>query len=319
MSSHSRHSKPGTCAASTAACRILGSIAAFTVFGSPLLDASPLDDRITAFQKARDQNEAAVLEILRAGLGENRSAQAFAATRGWLTHNPKTSADLTYQAAQVAERAGDLAAAVSFYRKLVDNPQCDAAIAAEVVPNLYRLLINPMGSPESAYLLMHDHGDRLRQYGTVRRFDAWFIDQTIQRDDPEAACRRLAVMAADPQSQLASHRRAVEWLCTKLENFHPDATEWQDSARKLAEAPGLAPDLKARMQWAIEVVAYHKLLDSSRNLKRTPDAAQAEAALAAAGRLLEVLPDQGPFLLMKGWGATYDDPKLGNTEKRFAH
>lgn len=319
MSSSSRLPKQGNSAASTAVCRILGPIAAFAVFGSPLLHASPLDDRITAFQKARDQNEAAVIEILRAGLSENRSAQAFAATRGWLTRNPKISVDLTHQAAQAAERAGDLPAAVSFYRKLVDDPQCDATIAAEVVPVLYRLLINSLGSPESAYLLMRDQGDRLRQYGTVRRFDVWFIEQTIQRDDPEAACKRLSSIAADAQSQLASHRRAIEWLCTKLENFHPDSSEWQDSARKLAAAPGLAPDLQARIQWATEVVAYHKLLDSSRNLKRTPDAAQADAALAAAGRLLEVLPDQGPFIVIKGWSATYDDPKLGNAEKRLNH
>ena len=69
----------------------------------PLLStASPLDDRITAFKAAATQKEGDVAELLKTGLQEQRSAEAFAATRAWLTANPSESAPLLFQAAKAA-------------------------------------------------------------------------------------------------------------------------------------------------------------------------------------------------------------------------
>ncbi len=69
--------------------------------------ASPLEDRIDAFKKAPEQTEAAVVEILKTGIGEHRSAKAFASVQGWLNANPAESQELLFHAAAAAEYAGE--------------------------------------------------------------------------------------------------------------------------------------------------------------------------------------------------------------------
>jgi len=49
--------------------------------------ATPLDDRIAAFEQADTQSEGAVANVLKAGLDEQRSAEALAAVRPWLPAN----------------------------------------------------------------------------------------------------------------------------------------------------------------------------------------------------------------------------------------
>ena len=111
--------------------KIFVSISVHSWFLFGVLAAAPLDDRITAFKAATTQNEAAVSEILKTGLAEKRSAEAFAATRTWLTANPSESAPLLFQAAQAAEFAGEPQDALAFYRKFLKNPNPDATQAAQ--------------------------------------------------------------------------------------------------------------------------------------------------------------------------------------------
>ena len=71
-------------------------------------------------------------------------------------------------------------------------------MAGEAATSAYRLLINHLGDPDAAYLLMREDGDRLRTYGRARQFDAWFIAQAKTRKDVPALCSRLvAIIGAD--------------------------------------------------------------------------------------------------------------------------
>jgi len=152
--------------------------------------ATPLDDQIAAFKTAPTQTEAAVSNILQAGLTENRSALVFHAVKPWLEAQPAPAPAVLWQAGQAAERAGEWSAAVSFYRKLLKNPAVDAQTAGAAAPAAYRLLVNQLGDIDAAYLLMREDGDRLRAFGRARQFDHWFIAQAKARNDVPALCNR---------------------------------------------------------------------------------------------------------------------------------
>ena len=115
---------------------------AFTLASLSQSLASPLDEQIEAFANAREQKQADVIQILKSGLNENRSALAFTSTKAWLSTHPDASPELAYHAARVAERAGEWPAAVSFYRKFLKNPKVDGKLAAEATPAIYRRLVS---------------------------------------------------------------------------------------------------------------------------------------------------------------------------------
>ena len=148
--------------------------------------AAPLDDRISSFKSATTQNEAAVTDILRTGLSEKRSAEAFTATRTWLTANPSESPALLYLAAQSAEFAGEPQDAISFYRKFLKQPNLDAAQAEQAATAVFRILLLHLNDPEAAYLLMREDGETIRRFGRASQYHIWFADAASKRKDAEA-------------------------------------------------------------------------------------------------------------------------------------
>ena len=266
-----------------------------------LAQAAPLDDRITAFKAATTQNEAAVAEILKTGLAEKRSAEAFAATRAWLTANPSESAPLLFQAAQAAEFAGEWKDALSFYRKFLKQPSPDAAMAGEAATSAYRLLINHLGDPDAAYLLMREDGDRLRTYGRARQFDAWFIAQAKTRKDVPALCSRLvAIIGADP-ANVAPHTADIEWVCGALETFAIGNDAWLPAAGKLMALPNLPAPYKARIDWVTAIVPFSNEATVLFRAKKPISDALFEKPMQAADALVAALPYEGSILVARGW------------------
>jgi tetratricopeptide (TPR) repeat protein len=272
----------------------------FLLFSVAMTVAAPLDDQITAFKSAPTQTEDAVSRILKSGLDEQRSAQAFAAVKPWLTANPSTSQDTIYQAARSAEYAADWSSAVSFYRKLLKNPSVDPAIAGVAVPATYRLLINHLGDPESAYLSMREDGDRLRVFGRARQFDAWFLKRAEEREDLVGWADRLAAIhnSNDP---LEPYAESLVRLLGKLETSGHDGEALFASLRSLAAARRITPEVRARLAWVIEIVpCVAKVAELVGAKQKVPDAIS-DGPLQAAAALVAALPYQGTIIVAEGW------------------
>ncbi len=263
--------------------------------------ATPLDDHVAAFKTAPAQTEAAVSSILQAGLSESRSALAFTAVKPWLDAQPSPSPAVLWQATQAAERGGDWPAAVNLYRKLLKNPSLDPQIAAVATPATYRLLINHLGDIDAAYLLMREDGDRLRAFGRVRQFDAWFITQARNRGDLAALCNRLvAMIGADPANP-AAWSADLEWTCGQLESFSMVDDATLEAARKLSAAANLPAPYRARLNWVLEIVPFtRQATELFRANKPIPDALF-DQPLQAAAALVAALPREGSILAARGW------------------
>lgn len=263
--------------------------------------AAPLDDRITAFKAAATQNEAAVTDLLKTGLAEQRSAEAFAATRAWLTANPSESAQLLFHAAKAAEYAGEWNDALSFYRKFLKLPNPDATMAGEATTAAYRLLINHLGDPNAAYLFMREDGDRLRSYGRARQFDPWFIAQAKARMDVPALCNRLVAIIGADAANAAPHSADIGWVCGALETFTMGNDAWLPAAGKLAAQPNLPAPYKARIDWVQAIVPFtNEASELFRAKSPVPDALF-EKPMQAADALVAALPYEGSILVARGW------------------
>jgi len=273
--------------------------------------ASPLDDRIAAFKVADTQTEAAVGEVLKLGLQEKRAAEALAVVQPWLKSNPVTSQSVLFCAARSMQYAGEWSDAVVLYRKLLQNKSLDAKLGAVVVPAVYGLLINDMRDIDAAYLFMRAEGNRLRKYGRVKQFDAWFIAETKRRDDIPALCERLGAIYAGSTPTAMPTTTDIEWLCKKLETFQFTDETWSEAALKLAKIPQVPAEHRARLAWAATVTPYNRTLERLYGSKEKPDPQVSAASLAAAARLLQLMPDQGAFLVADGWGA-----RLGREDSR---
>ena len=281
--------------------------------------ASPLDDQIATFSKSPEQqSETTVVNLLKTGLTEARSAEAFVAVKPWMARQQPRSAAGLLVAGRVAEQAGEWSAAAEFYKTLLKNPKVDARIATTVVPGLYRLIINYLGEPEAAYSYMRLEGNRLRAYGEVKKFDRWFLDEAEKRNDVPAVCERLVTILADGSSRPEQFESDLKWTCEKLESFKYEDETWYPAALKLGNAQRVPAVYRARLKWACTVVPYNRELDELRNANaKTVNPKLTDAPLAAAAELLRVTPDEGAFLVAQGWGVEYDHHHSGNCEKRF--
>jgi len=266
-----------------------------------LAAAAPLGEQIETFRTARTQDENAVVSLLQAGITEQRSAEAFAAARPWLTANPSTSQALLFHAGKAAEYAGEWQDAVSFYRKLLKLPTLDAAMAGEAVPATYRLLINHLGDPDAAYLFMREDGSRLRAYGRARQFDAWFIAQAKSRKDVSGLCHRLeTIIAADPAS-VTQHDADLAWVCEAFESSAVTDDASLAAAGKLMAMPSLPAPYKARINWVMAIVPFNNEATALFRAKKTIPEKLLEKPLLAAEALVAALPYEGAILVAKGW------------------
>lgn len=265
-----------------------------------VLSASQLDDHIESFEQASNQQEDDVLRILRSGLDENRSARAFAATKAWLSTHPDASAKLSLHAAQVAERAGEWPAAAGHYRKLLANPSVDKSMAATAVPAVYRLLINHLNAPETAYLMMRKDGTRLRQYGDARRFDSWFLHQAAKRKDLIALSQWLTAVHNNNEP-LEPFDDSLEFLLREIETYSYNDEALFTSLEKLVAAKRTSPQTKARIDWVKTILPYQKEAATLIGDRKKIPEAILQAPVEVAKELVALMPYHGSLTVARGW------------------
>ena len=280
-------------------------------------NASPLDNQIAAFKQANaTQTEANVTTILKTGVAEHRSAEAMAVVQPWLNRNLLRTQPAMFHAARAAEYSGQWQTAVGLYQRLLQVKDVNANAAGIAVDATYRLLLNSIGDQNAAYLFMRKEGNRLRSFGTAKRYDRWFLDQATKRRDLIAMCDRLVVIVNDRATDQARFTEDFEWICSQYEQFKKETPDDHAAAMRLGAAN--APTLfKARLKWVATVMPYNQKLDELRDANAPADPKLTDSPLAAAAELLKVDPDRGAFLVAQGWGVEYDHHHSGNCQKRF--
>ena len=273
---------------------------------SPAL-ASPLDDRIAAFEDAANTpGEPEVTALLKLGVEQNRSAEALAAVQPWLNRNALNAQQGLFYAALAAERSGQWLAAVGNYQRLLQDPKPDTRLAGQAVDSVYRLLLGAAGDTNAAYLFMRKDGDRIRKFGNARKYDRWFLSRARQLGDKLAATHRLITIAKDPSAEPDRFADDFEWLCGELEAFRKEPAELYDAAKKLAAVKRVPKLYQARLNWAATVIPYNQKLDELRNANAPAAPNLTDAPLAAAAKLLQLDPDRGAMIVAQGWGTEYD-------------
>lgn len=272
-------------------------------------------------QSLETQPEAAVSELLAAGLAEGKPALALADTRKWLRLNQPEDALLLYQAGRAAELSGDIKGAISLYQQYLLQADLQSATADEATYAVYTLLLDRLGDGSGAYIFNRNQGDRLLVCPRARQFDAWYLDQALSRQDAEAVAKRLqaAIAAGFPEDlMVARYARYAHWLseqldATLLEGAEPTQA-LTDSCSQLAQTRIFGEEWALRLGWMSAVRAYNyaKYL----NAEARPPLAEAEALLARyPGYALSV---------QNGWLGTsgdrdLDGRKMGDVDKFWRH
>ncbi len=261
---------------------------------------SPLDTKIAAFDNADRQTAGAVADILKTGLGENRSAEAYASLKPWLTDNATDSQAVLFYAGRTAEYAGEWNDAASYYRKLLQKESLNAKRAADVVPAIYRLMINNLRDENAAYLFMREEGNRLRQYGRASQFDPWFLRKALKKNDIRAVADRLAIIHGDANENVSDYDRFLEQLNAKLQTFDKQDEPTVDALNQFASVVR-EKGFKERWNWIHAVTLYNEKAREIDIKREKPEEDLLDEPLKAAGALLAIQPVEGAALIAKGW------------------
>jgi len=265
------------------------------------LAATPLDDQMAAFAKDPErQSEGALINVLKSGLKEQRSAEAYVAARPWLARRQPASQDGLYHAGLVAEYAGEWSAATDFYKALLNNSKPDARLAGMAVTSMYRLILNNMREPEAAYFFMRQEGHRLRGYGNAKQFDSWFLKNAQTRVDLVAVAERLAAIYNSPDNP-ALYSDSLKWLMQSIETFKYGDKALDQAMTKLASSRKAPKELKARWNFIKAIVSFSpEAGEFIHNRKEIPKELFNEP-LKAAQALIAVQPYEGSILVASGW------------------
>ena len=149
-----------------------GLFAGFILLGSVLLHAASFDEQRAAISASLEsQSEDAMLNLLKAGIAENRPAPAVALANEWLRRNLPKNPALLFQAGRAAELSGEHKDAVAFYQQALKLADPKSAEAGEAITAVYALLINQLDNPSGAYAFGLNEAKALAANPRFRQFD----------------------------------------------------------------------------------------------------------------------------------------------------
>ena len=235
------------------------------------------------------QSEQAIVDLLKAGLAENKPTQAIAITQQWLRQNVAEDPMLLYLAGKAAELSGDWKSASALYRQYLTRADLKSEAASDAVLGAYTLLINQLADVESAYAFANSSGHRLVANAQARQFDRWFLNEAKQRKDHQAvALRLLALVDAKVDRDLlaALYEPDARWLLNAINNGRLDQGRYSKrfvkTVQDLAKSAAFDDELSLLLDWSVSVKVYNMaLLDGE---QAAPPIAQAQALLSAYPR-----------------------------------
>jgi tetratricopeptide (TPR) repeat protein len=234
------------------------------ISGAAAAAASFDDLRKTVAADPATQPEAAILNLLQAGLGEGKPTQALAEASKWLSQNQPKDAMLLYHAGRAAELGGDWKNAAALYQQYLKGADPKSPAADEAVYAVYVLLIERLKDVEGAYAFGRAEGGRLLACPRARQFDAWFLGEAVRRNDATAVAARLkaCVAAGFPADLLDVHySRYFIWLLGAVDGYCeagvPVTQDLYDAVKDLCEVMTHDEEMMLRLDWAVSVKAYN--------------------------------------------------------------
>lgn len=245
----------------------LAVIVSTLLVGGRMATAATFDEQRAAISAAVEtQTEETIIAFLKAGIEENRPAQAATLAGVWLRQNLPKDAILLYHAGRASELNGDWKEAAAFYQQFLKKADPKSAEAGDAITAVYTLLANQLGDAAGAYAFGRNEAERLDANPRFRQWDRWFINVAINARDGEAVATRLlgVLKAGVPNDQLvALYDGDFRWLLNAVDGYIeqpqavPFSQELYDATKELCEAMTFDEELKLRLDWAVSVKAYN--------------------------------------------------------------
>lgn len=293
---------------------------------APLHAATFEEQRSAVAASLETQSEQAILELLTAGIEENRPAPAVALASEWLRRNLPRNPALLFLAARASELSGETKNAVSFHQQALKLADPKSPEAGESITAVHTLLIYRLDDAAGAYVFAQNEAARLAVNPRFRQFDRWFLDQAKIRNDRAAFAARLlaTIKAGTSQDQLlALHDADLKWLLDSVRAVRYDqkpdrfTADFTATAKALAAAIAFDEEYRLLLDWSVSVKAY--------NMAKI-DGQDAKAPHAEAKALLDKSPRYAALVQTDWAGGSNsrhyrDDPKkywLSETEAKLA-
>jgi len=264
------------------------------LLSAPLHAATFEEQRTTVSASLETQSEQAILDLLTAGIAENKPAPAVALASEWLRRNLPKSPDLLLQAARASELSGEIKNAVSFHQQALKLADPKSAEAGDSITAIHTLLIYRLDDAAGAYVFAQNEARKLIVNPRFRQFDRWFLDQAKTRNDRTALAARLLALGAPTSSSVsfsdqlpALHDADLKWLLDSIRTARYDqkpdrfTTDFATTVKALAAAITFDEEYRLLLDWSVSVKAY--------NMAKI-DGQDAKAPHAEAKALLDKFP-----------------------------
>ena len=261
------------------------------------------------------QSEQAILDLLTAGIEENRPAPAVALASEWLRRNLPKNPVLLFLAARASELSGETKNAVSFHQQALKLADPQSPEAGESITAIHTLLIHRLDDPAGAYAFAQNEAGKLIVNPRFRQFDRWFLDQAKTRNDRSALASRLlaTLKAGTSQDLLALHDTDLKWLLDSIRAVRYDqkpdrfTADFTSTVKALAGAIAFDEEYRLLLDWSVSVKAY--------NMAKI-DGQDAKAPHAEAKALLDKSPRHAA-LVQTDWAGGSNSRHYRDEPKKY--
>jgi len=290
---------------------MIGLIITTLLITSSTTFSAPLDDMM---KKVKDnpkaQNAGSVIGLLNQGIKEQRSPEALAALKLWLSENSLKDKAGLLALARAYDQAGQWPEAVRYYQRFLKEDKLDARQASEAVDRMYKLILFNLEDINRLYAFMLTKGASVRKYGQAKKMDHWFLRQAALKKDVLALAEYLQVVFQDKTSKAKDYEKYLKPLIDIIYYSAPDK-QVNAAVRKMASAPALK-NWKIKLLWPITITEYNDELNraiAARKTKEFDIKKTQEVCKLAAQRV--GLDKDSPFEVAKMWYSQQDGGRPG--------
>ncbi len=226
------------------------------------LQAQTVDKLRESFKEnLKAQNQTTVLQFLKTGLKEKRSAETLAACKPWLQNNAISDASLIFHLAQNYREAGQLREAVRYYQRYLAQDKPNPTWAGMSIDAIYSLLLTQMRDNKATYNYINAHGAKLRKYGSARKHDHWFLKLAVKQKDLLGLIEYLQIVYKDNNTDHASYEVYLSTAASMLRQAKAEPKVYA-ALKVLSTIPSLKK-WGIKLKWLATVLPYITELDAA--------------------------------------------------------
>ncbi len=257
---------------------------------------APADPQQVAFdallakgQKTPDAMTAEeMVKLLQLAQAIGRPVSAAPVVKAYFAKRPEMSESLIRLAAENAEAVGDFNVAVARDKQMLKAASPGPGTKA-VSTDMYRILVNYIAQPDSAFQYMMENGDRVRASGALDTYDGWFLDRCYEQRLIGPMAKRLVAIFAEI-TPVDQERMSYYYLDRFLDRLVSAGSENADAivaGRKLPALIRGSAVRAARTKFLVENLAFRAGAAGKEQAAVDKDF---ETVLAAAQAYIDVAP-----------------------------